>query len=150
MLLLGICAAAGLFLARCTPALRVVHDALGPLSLLFFVPAGAVLLSSVRAFWRAGTTVNPVRVDSPSELVTTGLYRWSRNPMYVAMAFVLLGEAVWLGSPVASLVVVPFVALINAFQIRDEEAALEREFGEAFEQYRETTPRWLGRVERSA
>ena len=114
------------------------------------VPAGmlalaglAVMLAGVWSFRRARTTVNPLRPASASALVTGGIYRWTRNPMYLGMATLLLAWAAWLASPAALPGVLLFVAYIQRFQIQPEEEALERLFGDGYRDYCARVRRWL-------
>src|SRR5687767_12260168 len=80
--------------------------------------AGAVVaVAGVIHFVRAKTTVNPLDPAAASSLVTGGVYRWTRNPMYLGMALVLLAWAIYLSS-IAALAVLPlFIVYINRFQI---------------------------------
>ena len=111
--------------------------------------AGAVLLAGGLAteivadqvFKRHGTTVKPFEVSSA--LVTTGVFRFSRNPMYLGMVFVLVGVALLFGSLVA---LVPAVALAVGLDRRFidvEEKMLAERFGDAWTDYRQRTRRWL-------
>lgn len=104
---------------------------------IFFCLAGAV------SFRRAKTTVNPLKPETATSLVTAGIYQYSRNPMYVGFALFLLAWAVYLSSPVALLGVVGFVLYMNHFQIAPEEAALETLFGREFAAYKARVRRWL-------
>jgi len=112
-------------------------------AVLLLLAAGAIGIAGVRAFQRARTTVNPLRPEKASALVTSGIYRRTRNPMYVALAIALLGWAIWLGHPLALLGVAAFVAWINRFQIAPEERALRALFGPEFERYCSEARRWL-------
>lgn len=103
----------------------------------------AVMLAGVVSFRRARTTVNPLKPESATALVTGGVYRYTRNPMYLGMLLVLLGWAVFLASPAALAGPVAFALYIQRFQIRPEERALEALFGEAFVQYRSRVRAWL-------
>lgn len=105
--------------------------------------AGSVGLAGLRAFRLARTTSNPLRPDRASALVTAGIYRRTRNPMYVALAIALLAWVVWLGHALALPGVAAFVAWMNRFQIAAEERALRALFGEDFERYCREVPRWL-------
>lgn len=110
---------------------------------------GAVLivLAVVLGFWavflfrRARTGVVPF--SEATALVIVGPYRFTRNPMYVAMAGVLFGTAIWLGSLTPWLVVPAFVAIIRERFILPEEAMLERVFGENYLAYKRAVHRWL-------
>ncbi len=109
-----------------------------------FIGLGVILLAaSVGAFARAGTTVDPLHPERAEHLVTTGLYRFSRNPMYLAMALVLTGGAAIIGNVSAFLAPVVFVGLMNELQIKPEERELKKTFGSTFEAYRRQTRRWL-------
>lgn len=106
-----------------------------------FVDAG-----SVAAFVRAKTTVNPVRVDRATRLVTTGLYRVSRNPMYLGLITVLAGWALLLGRLGPFLLIAVFERLMVTFQIRAEEIALAARFGDEYVAYARRVGRWIGRA----
>lgn len=95
------------------------------------------------AFRKARTTVNPLRPDRSTQVVSTGVYRITRNPMYLGMALMLLGLAVYLALPWALLGPVGFVAYITRFQIRPEEQALTARFGAAYTAYCDKVRRWL-------
>lgn len=105
---------------------------------------GAVYgLGGVAAFRRAGTTVNPLDPGSSSSLVTGGIFRLSRNPMYVALLFTLAAWGLFLANFYALAIATLFVPWMNRFQIGPEERAMERLFGDEFERYKKTTRRWL-------
>lgn len=108
--------------------------------------AGAGLLIdlvAVAAFVRARTTVNPLAPSRTNALVVSGLYRWSRNPMYLGMLLILLGWAAWLAQPLALAPVALFVILIERMQIIPEERALEEKFGEEYRAYKKRVRRWI-------
>jgi len=99
--------------------------------------------SGVVSFRRARTTVNPLRPEAATSLVASGIYRYTRNPMYLGMLLVLIGWTVFLARPWALAVLPAFVAYMNRFQIGPEERALEGVFGGEFEAYRRAVRRWL-------
>lgn len=105
--------------------------------------AAVIGLAGVRTFRRARTTVNPLQPDRASALVTTGIYRHTRNPMYVAVALALLGWSLFLGHAFAPLGAVAFVAWMDRRQIPAEEHALRELFGASFERYCSEVRRWL-------
>jgi protein-S-isoprenylcysteine O-methyltransferase Ste14 len=119
------------------PALRYALAAIAMVAGLGFV------LPATRAFRRAGTTVNPIRIENASGLVTDGIYRLSRNPMYVGMTLVLVAIALLLDGLLALVGPVLFVAWITRFQIIPEERVLVEKFGEAYAAYRQRVRRWL-------
>ncbi len=103
----------------------------------------AIDVASMIAFRRARTTINPLRPDRTSALVVSGPFRFSRNPMYLGLACLLAGWAVWLGDPLNLLVLAAFVALVTALQIVPEERALASKFGQAYAAYRARVRRWI-------
>lgn len=103
----------------------------------------AVGVAALGGFGAAGTTVNPVSPDKVSALVTGGIYRLSRNPMYLSMALGLFAWTLWLGNPLALPLPAFFVWYLTEFQIKPEEAALRAKFGDEFEAFRHRTRRWI-------
>ena len=99
--------------------------------------------SGAAAFRHAKTTVNPRKPDTATSLVTSGVYRFTRNPMYVGLGLILLGWAVFLSAALAFLGPVAFILYISRFQIAPEETALSRVFGAAYSAYRAQVRRWL-------
>lgn len=97
----------------------------------------------IAEFYRQGTTVDPRVPGTTSSLVCRGVYRVSRNPMYVGFALLLCAVAVFLRSPLTLLGVVFFIVYINRFQIVPEERILQQHFGEEYARYREKVRRWL-------
>ncbi len=130
-------------LARLLPGATVTVPGAGWLALVIAVAAGAIMGLAAWALGRERTTINPMRPEESSALVDSGVFGWSRNPVYLADALLLVAWALYLGNLVAVLLVPVFVALIQRFQIRPEERALERSFGEQFRAYRRSVRRWI-------
>jgi len=105
--------------------------------------AGAIALGAVREFRRAKTTVNPMKPAEASSVVRSGIYRYTRNPMYLGLLLLLAGWAVWLANVGAFVLLPVFVAYMSRFQIRPEERALAANFGSDFDAYRREVRRWL-------
>jgi len=118
------------------PGRHAVYWALAGLGLLVAV-AGAF------EFHRAQTTLNPMRPANASSLVTSGIYRYTRNPMYVGDVLILLAVVVFFANPLGIVAVVLFVAWMNVLQIPAEERALRERFGEAYDAYRARVRKWL-------
>lgn len=95
------------------------------------------------AFRKAKTTINPLQPERSTQIVSTGVYRVTRNPMYLGMALMLLGLAVYLASPWALLGPLAFATYLTRFQIRPEEQALTARFGAAYTTYCAQVRRWL-------
>lgn len=97
----------------------------------------------ILGFRAARTTVNPLKPEQASTLVTGGVYRVTRNPMYVGMALLLLAWAVYLSALLPFAGIVVFVLYITRFQIQPEERALRQRFGGAYKDYSARAGRWL-------
>lgn len=100
-------------------------------------------LFSVISFLLAKTTINPMKPDRTTALVTSGAYRFSRNPMYVGLVIVLLAWAVFLNSAWSLVGPFVFVLYINRLQIVPEERVLAAAFGPAYAAYKSSVRRWL-------
>lgn len=108
---------------------------------LAFIPPFA----AITAFGRAGTTADPLKPESATALVTSGVYAWTRNPMYLGLTAVLWGWALRLGtlSPLAGPLL--FAPFIQRVQILPEEHSLRALFDKDYERYCQRVNRWLGR-----
>ena len=104
---------------------------------LFFCVAGAI------SFRRAKTTVNPLKPHTASALVDSGIYKISRNPMYVGFALMLVAWQIYLSAPLSLLGVLLFISYMTRFQIEPEEKALAKLFGSDFDLYKTRVRRWL-------
>jgi protein-S-isoprenylcysteine O-methyltransferase Ste14 len=102
-----------------------------------------VIVSGVLSFRKARTTVNPLKPDSASHLVKNGIFRYSRNPMYLGMALILLAASIYVKSVLALLLTLGFVIFISRFQILPEERAMRRLFSKEYDQYCMEVRRWF-------
>ncbi len=106
--------------------------------------AGIALgVMGILIFRRAETTVHPSVPDKASAIVNSGVYRFSRNPMYLGLALILTGWAVFLGDAGNVILIAVFVAYMTQFQIKPEERVLEAKFGAAYSDYKSSVRRWL-------
>ncbi|WP_143872694.1 methyltransferase family protein [Catenovulum sediminis] len=113
------------------------------LAALFLLAAIIIGLLAVRDFKRANTTVNPVKVNTASHLVTNGVFSYSRNPMYLAMLFMLIAWGFYLTNILALVFSFSFVIYMNRFQIYPEEQALRKIFPIDYRNYCQQVRRWL-------
>ena len=125
------------------PAISAAVPYRKTLSVAFALLGVAVALLGVGSFRRARTTVNPLKPDTTSSLVTTGIYRYTRNPMYLGMALALVGWAIFLGNALTLVFVAGFMFYMNRFQIAPEERVLTTLFGTEFAAYQRKVRRWL-------
>ncbi|MFZ7188330.1 methyltransferase family protein [Avibacterium avium] len=117
------------------------------LSRLFILPilllATFIAICSLWQFNQAKTTISPLAVEKTSQLITTGIYAFSRNPMYLSLWLILLSWFLWLGNGLAILGLIFFVLIMNQFQIKQEEQVLLRLFGKDYQQYCQQVRRWI-------
>lgn len=131
-------------LARFTAAFgRFSVAGQGWLAALLLLVGLALVVSGIVTFRNARTTVDPTHPKRAAHLVTGGIYRVTRNPMYMGMALWLLAWAVYLGSLLALLFLPLFVTYMNRFQIAPEERLLLRKFGGGYQRYRKRVRRWF-------
>lgn len=129
--------------AAATPSLAVPLPGRLLLALLVAGAGGLLALAGVLEFRRAGTTVNPTTPGASATVVSSGIYRFSRNPMYAGFLLALAGWAIFLAHSIALLMLPLFVAYMNRFQIAPEERALAAKFGPAYADYLRSVRRWL-------
>ena len=110
-------------------------------SLLIF---GIIIIrSAFLLFKNHQTTINPLNLTKTSSIVNTGVFKYTRNPMYLGMVFILLSVALKFNIYGGLIVILIFFSFITKFQIIPEEKAMEKLFGQEFKNYKNTTRRWL-------
>ena len=102
-----------------------------------------VIISPVVDFIKSKTTVNPVKFKNVNRLVTTGIYRYSRNPMYLGMILIIISTTVYYLNFLSIFSPLIFYIWINKFQISREEIFLEDKFGNEYLKYKSKTRRWI-------
>ena len=138
-----LCAALMWALAHYLPSQAWAHPWRLPLTGVLAALGLAADLAGILAFRRHRTTVNPLAPHKSSTIVQDGIYRLSRNPMYLGMALLLTAWAVWLSNPWCLLVLPLFVAAITRWQILPEERILSAQFGAPYQDYLRRVRRWL-------
>ena len=103
----------------------------------------SLLILSVKSFIKNNTTINPLNLKKSTYLVTNGLFRFSRNPMYLGMLLFLVGTSIILNIIGGLIISVLFIFYMNFFQIMPEEIALENLFGKDYRNYRKNVRRWI-------
>ncbi len=102
-----------------------------------------VTLLGVEALGKARTTLDPRFPDKAEQLVVSGIYRISRNPIYLGLFLMLVSLAIYLSNVVALLLLPLFIVYMNRFQIMPEEKVMSEKFGEAFAEYKVLVRRWV-------
>ena len=110
---------------------------------LLVIASGYIGTSGVLEFRKAKTTVNPIKVDSARTVVESGVFGFTRNPMYLALLLLLLAYGYWLQNIAALVLPLGFVLYMNRFQIKPEERALSERFGEQYIRYKTRVRRWI-------
>ena len=118
-------------------------SALNSLSIISFVIGISVFVAAVSSFKKQETTVNPISIEKASSLVVDGIFRYSRNPMYLGMSFILLGLTFKFNVIGGLLFTSMFMLFITIFQIKPEEAAMEKLFDQEWKDYTKNVRRWL-------
>lgn len=136
-------AGAMLGVARLVPTLTFRVAGAFACALTLAVLGVAVALAGVVAFRRARTTVNPMAPGAAGTVVSHGVYRFTRNPMYLGFLVALAGWAAHLSNAAAALLLPAFVFYMTQFQIKPEERALAAKFGLQFTQYMSRVRRWV-------
>ena len=141
--LVAISAALMYGIAHLMPQLTFVYPARSVAGVVLGITGLSISFAGVLAFGSRGTTVNPTTPGAASVIVSHGVYRWSRNPMYLGFGLFLAGWAAYLSNVGAVLVLPLFVAYMTRFQIRPEERALLVKFGGPFADYMSSVRRWI-------
>ena len=123
------------------PAVRIIPPLWNLLGLVPLALGVIINLVADKAFHKANTTVKPF--EESSALITQGVFRASRNPMYLGFVLILIGIAVLMRSLTPYVVVLAFAILIDRMYITVEERMLAEKFGAEWEKYRQSTRRWL-------
>ena len=125
------------------PVTEMIASPWNRLGYIFIILALLTDGTSLVQFFRSHTTMNPVRPGKAKNLVTTGMYQITRNPMYVGLLFLLIGWGFLLGSFSPFLLLPIFIFLITTQQIIPEERILEEKFGQEYRDYKESVNRWF-------
>jgi protein-S-isoprenylcysteine O-methyltransferase Ste14 len=140
----GLAVAAGMWTVARVPPILLLPKLVRLLVVAALCAIGVVVaLSGVMSFRRARTTVNPLKPETSAALVSTGVYSFTRNPMYLGMVLVLFAWAVYLASIWSLVGPVLFALYITRFQIIPEERVLDGLFGPPFAEYKKRVRRWL-------
>jgi protein-S-isoprenylcysteine O-methyltransferase Ste14 len=143
MLLAALLVPAMWCLSRYVPRLEIPGAARTAAALLICVVGGTFITLGILAFRRSRTTVDPTRPGRTTSFVSSGVYRVTRNPMYLGASMLLVAWAVFLAAPWAFSGPIFFCLYLNRFQIKPEERILAGLFGEEYTRYAARVRRWL-------
>lgn len=123
------------------PILTIISFPYNLIGIIFIVLGLAVSIWGSRKFATVGTNINTF--DEPDILVTDGLYKYTRNPMYLGFSVALLGTSLIFGAISTFIILLAFIFITDRWYIQYEERMLSNEFGEEYEKYKKQTRRWL-------
>lgn len=142
-LVAAVAAAIAWGLVRLAPTWTLGARSPWPLVVVLLLLSGAFGVGGVLAFRRRRTSINPHAPQRASTLVVEGPYRFSRNPMYLALVLALLAWCAWLANPVSLLGPVVFVAYLTRWQVAPEERVMREKFGDEYQRYCTRVRRWF-------
>lgn len=102
-----------------------------------------ILINPVLKFKRSKTTINPIKFKKVNKLVTSGIYKYSRNPMYLGLLMIVISSSIYYLNIYSILTPLFFYLWINRFQIKREENFLIEKFGKEYLSYKNKTRRWI-------
>lgn len=138
-----ITAAAMYGVSKMVPALTFSLNGSTALAVGLGVIGMSLGVMGVTQFRKAQTTPNPQALEKVSSLVTSGIYRYSRNPMYLGLVLILLGWAFYLSHFLAFVLLPIFILYMTRFQIQPEEQMMARKFGKTYQAYLNKVRRWI-------
>lgn len=142
--IIGLCSAACMWLLSTYAPIHHIEIPLNHILAATLAVMGLTIdLAALWSFKKAKTTVNPINPEKTSKVVTTGIYRYTRNPMYLGMLLLLFAFAIYLNTASPWLIPVLFVWVITVSQIKREEQTLEKLFGQDYVMYKQAVRRWL-------
>lgn len=112
-------------------------------AMILLILCFTLLIMSIKKFNHEETTINPLKPEQASKLLTTGTYAFSRNPMYLGLTGILIGIFLFLGSWFGIVIIPIFVIYITKYQIKPEEYAMNKKFGGQYQSYCNKVRRWI-------
>ena len=116
---------------------------LNVLSLLLIIVGPLTLISAARSFKAQETTINPIKIDKATSLVVSGVFKYSRNPMYLGLLMIVISTSIFYLNIFSITTPMLFYFWINRFQIKREEIFLKEKFGKEYLSYKNKTRRWI-------
>ena len=114
-----------------------------PISIFILSIGILIFINPVLQFIKSKTTINPIKFDEVDKLVTSGIFKYSRNPMYLGMLMIIISTSIFYLNIYSILTPFLFVFWINKFQIKREEVFLTKKFGKEYLSYKNKTRKWL-------
>ena len=112
-------------------------------SIIIFLIGVFILIVPVSKFIKSKTTVNPIKFKKVNKLITSGIYKYSRNPMYLGLLMVIISTSIFFLTIISITTPFIFYFWINRFQIKREEIFLNKKFGQKYITYKSKTRKWI-------
>ena len=134
-----------IFLSKDYVLILYLHPHLqNTLSILFLIIGFVIIFLATKEFKKSETTVNPMKPETSTSLVTSGIFKYTRNPMYLGLAFILLASCFYFSSLLGIIIYVPlFIFYITVFQIIPEEESMKSLFNDEYLNYCSKVRRWI-------
>ena len=127
-----------------TKKIDLIHIPFQTLISIFILSVGIfILINPVLKFKKSKTTINPIKFKKVNKLVTSGIYKYTRNPMYLGLLMIVISSSIFYLNIYSILTPLFFYLWINRFQIKREEIFLTEKFGKEYLSYKNTTRRWI-------
>ena len=114
-----------------------------PISIFILSVGILIFINPVLQFIKSKTTINPIKLEETNKLVTSGIFKYSRNPMYLGMLMIIISTSIFYLNIYSILTPFLFILWINKFQIKREEVFLTKKFGKEYLSYKNKTRKWL-------
>ncbi len=127
-----------------TKKIDLIHIPFQTLIAVFVLSFGLlILINPVLKFKKSKTTINPIKFKKVNKLVTSGIYKYSRNPMYLGFLMIVISSSIFYLNIYSILTPLFFYLWLNRFQIKREEIFLTEKFGKEYLSYKNKTRRWI-------
>ena len=112
-------------------------------SIIIFLIGMLILINPIFKFIKSKTTIDPIKFKKVNKLITSGIYKYSRNPMYLGLLMIVISTSIFYLNIFSIITPIVFVFWINRFQIKREEIFLKEKFGKEYMSYTTKTRRWI-------
>ena len=113
------------------------------ISILILLIGMLILINPIFKFIKSKTTIDPIKFKKVNKLIISGIYKYSRNPMYLGLLMIVISTSIFFLNIFSITTPFLFYCWINRFQIKREEIFLTEKFGEEYMSYKITTRRWI-------
>ena len=113
------------------------------ISFIILLVGVLILINPILKFIKSKTTIDPIKFKKVNKLITSGIYKYSRNPMYLGLLMIVISTSIFYLNIFSMLTPFLFILWINKFQIKREEDFLTEKFGEEYLSYKKKTRRWI-------